>query len=37
MLKWDVDVVVRLQLDQWPESLSASQPKLILLYYLIFK
>lgn len=37
MLKWDVDVVVRLQLDQWRESLPASQPKLILLYYLIFK
>lgn len=35
MLKWDVDVVVHLQLDQWYESLFVSQPILILLYYLI--
>jgi hypothetical protein len=36
MLKWDVDVVVHLQLDQWHESLFASQPKPILLSHLIY-
>lgn len=36
MLKWDVDVVVHLQLDQWHESLFASQPKPMLVSHLIY-